>query len=302
MAQYTAENIRNIALAGHGSAGKTSLAEALLFKAGATDRLGKVLDANTVCDFDPEEIKRKVSVSLAVAHLSWKDKKINLIDTPGLFDFAAGMYEGVRAANNVLIALSGKSGVSVGTEKAYRMAKNAKKPAMFCVTKLDRDNADFYKVLEQLKTVFGPSVCPVVVPVYESRDVVGYINLIEMKAYAYDSKGEAKEYLKERIINYLTSFGGECICEGEYPGWDFARESKLRDTVLELGREILGRELKVAAFHAGLECGVFAGKIQGLDCVSIGPEINYIHTTEEELNIASAERCYRLVRAVIEKM
>ena len=112
MAQYTAENIRNIALAGHGSAGKTSLAEALLFKAGATDRLGKVLDANTVCDFDPEEIKRQVSVSLAVAPLIWKDRKINLIDTPGLFDFAAGMYEGVRAANNVLIALSGKSGVS----------------------------------------------------------------------------------------------------------------------------------------------------------------------------------------------
>ena len=106
MAQYTAENIRNIALAGHGSAGKTSLAEALLFKAGATDRLGKVLDANTVCDFDPEEIKRQVSVSLAVAPLIWKDRKINLIDTPGLFDFAAGMYEGVRAANNVLIALS----------------------------------------------------------------------------------------------------------------------------------------------------------------------------------------------------
>ena len=130
MAQYTAENIRYIALAVHGSAGKTSLAEALLFKAGATDRLGKVLDANTVCDFDPEEIKRQVSVSLAVAPLIWKDRKINLIDTPGLFDFAAGMYEGVRAANNVLIALSGKSGVSVGTEKAYRMAKNAKKPAM----------------------------------------------------------------------------------------------------------------------------------------------------------------------------
>ena len=125
--------------------------------------------------------------------MAWKNKKINLIDTPGLFDFAAGMYEGVRAADNVMVVLSGKSGVSVGTEKAYRMAKKAKKPAMFCVTKLDRDNADFYKVLEQLKTVFGPSVCPVVVPVYESRDVVGYINLIEMKAYAYNGKGEAKE-------------------------------------------------------------------------------------------------------------
>jgi len=193
MAQYTAENIRNIALAGHGSAGKTSLAEALLFKAGATDRLGKVLESNTVCDFDPEEIKRQVSVSLAVAPLTWKNTKINVLDTPGLFDFAAGMYEGVRAANNVLIALSGKSGVSVGTEKAYRMAKQAKKPAMFCVTKLDLDNADFYKVLEQLKTVFGPSVCPVIVPIYESHDVVGYINLIDMKAFAYDTKGNAKE-------------------------------------------------------------------------------------------------------------
>ena len=99
MAQYTAENIRNIALAGHGSAGKTSLAEALLFKAGATDRLGKVLESNTVCDFDPEEIKRQVSVSLAIAPLTWKDTKINVLDTPGLFDFELGMYEAVQLSS-----------------------------------------------------------------------------------------------------------------------------------------------------------------------------------------------------------
>ena len=256
MAQYTAENIRNIALAGHGSAGKTSLAEALLFKAGATDRLGKVLDANTVCDFDPEEIKRQVSVSLAVAPLIWKDRKINLIDTPGLFDFAAGMYEGVRAANNVLIALSGKSGVSVGTEKAYRMAKNAKKPAMFCVTKLDRDNADFYKVLEQLKTVFGPSVCPVVVPVYESRDVVGYINLIEMKAYAYNGKGEAKEvpmpgtgHRVDGLINAISEAVAETdeeLFEKYFSGEQFTAE------------EIL----------SGIKKGVKAGAITPVVCCS----------------------------------
>ena len=237
MAQYSAEYIRNIALAGHGSAGKTSLAEALLFRAGATDRLGKVLDGNTVCDFDAEEIKRQVSVSLAVAPLNWKDMKINLIDTPGLFDFAAGMYEGVRAADNVLIALSGKSGVSVGTEKAYRMAKNAKKPSMFCVTKLDRDNADFYKVLEQLKTEFGPSVCPVVVPVYESRDVVGYINLIAMKAYAYDGKGTAKEvpmpgtgHRVEGLINAISEAVAETdeeLFEKYFSGEQFTAEEIL---------------------------------------------------------------------------
>lgn len=237
MAQYSAEYIRNIALAGHGSAGKTSLAEALLFRAGATDRLGKVLDGNTVCDFDAEEIKRQVSVSLAVAPLNWKDMKINLIDTPGLFDFAAGMYEGIRAADNVLIALSGKSGVSVGTEKAYRMAKNAKKPSMFCVTKLDRDNADFYKVLEQLKTEFGPSVCPVVVPVYESRDVVGYINLIAMKAYAYDGKGTAKEvpmpgtgHRVEGLINAISEAVAETdeeLFEKYFSGEQFTAEEIL---------------------------------------------------------------------------
>lgn len=119
MKQYTADKIRNLALAGHGNAGKTSLAEAMLYLSGATDRLGKTAEGNTVCDFDPEEIKRKVSVSSAIAPLEWKGSKINLLDTPGLFDFAAGMYEGARAADCLMIAVSAKSGVSVGTEKAY---------------------------------------------------------------------------------------------------------------------------------------------------------------------------------------
>ena len=120
MKQYTADKIRNLALAGHGNAGKTSLAEAMLYLSGATDRLGKPAEGNTICDFDPEEIKRKVSVSSAVAPLEWKGSKINLLDTPGLFDFAAGMYEGARAADCLMIAVSAKSGVSVGTEKAYK--------------------------------------------------------------------------------------------------------------------------------------------------------------------------------------
>lgn len=193
MRQYLADKIKNVALAGHGGSGKTSLAEALLFKAGATDRLGKVADANTVCDFDPEETKRKVSVSMAVAPLTWGSTKVNLLDTPGLFDFAAGFYEGVRAADSVMIVLSGKSGVTVGAEKAYKLATQLNKARMFVVSKLDTDNADFYKVLEDLKAKFGPSVCPLVVPHYENRVVTCYINLIDMKAYEYDGAGNPKE-------------------------------------------------------------------------------------------------------------
>lgn len=193
MRQYNAKQIRNIALAGHGNAGKTSLAEALLFKAGATDRLGKVIEANTICDFDPEETRRKVSVSMAVAPLEWGNTKINLLDTPGLFDFATGFYEGVRACDSVLIALSGKSGVSVGTEKAYKLAGDLGKSRMFVVTKLDAEHADFYKVLEGLKAKFGPSVCPLVVPHYVGNAVESYINLIDMKAYVYDAAGNPQE-------------------------------------------------------------------------------------------------------------
>lgn len=188
-----AETIKNIALTGHNGSGKTSLAEALLFKAGVTDRLGKTADGNTVCDFDPEEIKRKVSINTAVANLMVDDIKVNIIDTPGLFDFEGGMREGITAAGTVMITVSSKSGVKVGTRKAYNFAEKLGKSKVFVVTKLDDPNANFYNTLTELKTVFGPTVCPVVVPVIKDNEIVSYINLIEMKAYKYDEKGNSLE-------------------------------------------------------------------------------------------------------------
>ena len=140
--QYEAKNIKNIALAGHAGSGKTSLAEALLYFAGATDRLGKVADGNTVCDYDAEEVKRQATVATAVAPLEWKGDKINLLDTPGLFDFAEGMCEGIRAAETVLISISGKSGVAVGTEKAFEAAGERGAAKFFFVNKLDSDHVD----------------------------------------------------------------------------------------------------------------------------------------------------------------
>ena len=123
MKQYEPNKIFNIALAGHGSCGKTSLAEAMLYLSGASDRLGNVADGNTMLDFDPEEIKRKVSVVSSIAPLEWKGNKINIIDTPGLLDFQGGLYEGMRAADTAVIVVSGKNGVSIGTEKAVKLAE-----------------------------------------------------------------------------------------------------------------------------------------------------------------------------------
>lgn len=193
MKQYSSEKIKNIAIAGHAGSGKTSLAEALLFKAKATDRLGKIADGNTVCDFDTEEIKRKTTISSKLASFEYDNIKFNILDTPGLFDFEAGVYEGVRACGTTIITVSAKSGVKVGTEKAYARAIANKKSRMFVVTKIDEENANFFNVLTELKTVFGPSVCPVVVPVIKDAKIIEYVNLIEMKAYKYDANGNAVE-------------------------------------------------------------------------------------------------------------
>lgn len=187
------KRIKNITLAGHNGSGKTSLAEALIFKSGASDRLGKTTDGTTIMDFDPEEVKRKISISTSTASFEYENIKVNLLDTPGLFDFTGEMIEGISAADTVMITVSAKSGVKVGTKKAYKEAERQHKSKIFVITKIDDENANFYNVLTELKTVFGPTVCPIIVPVIENEQIVSYVNLIEMKAYRYDDKGNTIE-------------------------------------------------------------------------------------------------------------
>ena len=183
---YNAKNIRNIAIAGHGGRGKTTLAEAMLFLAKASDRMGKVADGNTVMDFDAEEKKRKVSISTAVAPLEWKDTKVNLLDTPGLFDFAGGLSEGVRAAEAVLIVAAAGAGYDVGAEKAFKAASQRDIAKMFAVTRCDAENTDFYKTFEALHEVHETELCPVVIPYMEGDKVKAYVNLATGKAYSYN--------------------------------------------------------------------------------------------------------------------
>ncbi len=183
---YNAKNIRNIAIAGHGGRGKTTLAEAMLFLSKASDRMGKVADGNTVMDFDAEEKKRKVSISTAVAPLEWKDTKVNLLDTPGLFDFAGGLSEGVRAAEAVLIVAAAGAGYDVGAEKAYKAANQRGIAKMFAVTRCDAENTDFYKTFEALHEVHETELCPVVIPYMEGDKVKAYVNLATGKAFSYN--------------------------------------------------------------------------------------------------------------------
>ncbi|MGN1138380.1 MAG: elongation factor G [Ruminococcus sp.] len=187
MKQYDPKNILNIVLAGHAGCGKTSVAESMLYLSKASDRLGSVADGNTVLDYDAEEIKRQASLMTAVAPVEWKNTKINLIDTPGLFDFEGGVSEGMRAADSALIVVSGKDGVGVGTEKAVKAAAKEGIAKIFFVNGICDEDARFYRVFEDLKATFGPSVCPVVVPYIQDGKAEIYVNVFEYRAYKYSN-------------------------------------------------------------------------------------------------------------------
>ena len=165
MNTYTTDKIRNVVLLGHGGCGKTSLAEAMAFVSGYTTRLGKVTDGNTISDYDKEEIKRKFSISTSVVPVEWQGYKINLLDTPGYFDFVGEVEEAVAAADAAVIVVSGKAGVEVGTEKAWELCEKYKLPRMFFVSEMDVDHASFREVVEKLTELYGKKIAPFYQPI-----------------------------------------------------------------------------------------------------------------------------------------
>ncbi len=189
MAKIETKNIRNVALLGHGGCGKTTLAEAMLYMAGETDRLGTVAAGNTVCDYDPEEIARKFSISAAVAPLMWKDIKINVIDTPGYLDFQGEVLQALRVADSAVIVVDGKAGIEVGTELAWDAAEQAGLPRAFFINKFDDNEARFGRVLDALHDTFGKNVCPLTIPMVRNGEVVGAIDLIDQSSHVFDVNG-----------------------------------------------------------------------------------------------------------------
>ena len=231
--EYTSKDIRNILVAGHASCGKTTLIEALLYATGATERMGRVEDGSTVSDFDPEEVRRKASLNSSVVPVESQGTKYNLIDAPGLFDFETGACEGVMAAESVLICVSGRSGVTVGAEKAYRLATRNNKARMVFVTKMDLENADYFKILEQLKIEFGPTICPCVVPARLDDGTVAYINLFSKKAFKYESGKQIQIDLPDighrfegliQAMNEAIAETDEALMEKFFEGEEFTTE------------------------------------------------------------------------------
>ncbi|MCD6323275.1 MAG: elongation factor G [Clostridiales bacterium] len=186
MKNYTSENIRNICLMSHGSAGKTTLAEAMLFNAKATDRFGSVNDGTTVCDFDHEETKRHITINTTVAPFEWKNKKINIIDTPGYFDFAGEVVGAARAVETAVIVVPAKNGVEVGTEKSWEYATEANLRKLFFISKMDEENADYFKSYGQLVDMFGKKVIAFEFPIIENEKFVGIVDVIHEKAKRFE--------------------------------------------------------------------------------------------------------------------
>ncbi len=216
MKSYTTDSIRNVVIAGHGGRGKTTLAEAMLYIAGASDRMGRVADGNTVLDFDAEEKKRNVSVSSAMACIEWRNKKINIIDTPGLFDFEGSRSEGIRAAETAIVVLSSGHGVDVGAEKSLRIAGRNQLSKIIAVSKCDGENRDFYKTLNALKEKYGTAVCPVVVPYMVNGVVDCYVNFLQNKAFKYDGiKGTEVPMPSDPVIDEIHGAFTEAVATAD---------------------------------------------------------------------------------------
>ncbi|MCR4587680.1 MAG: elongation factor G [Lachnospiraceae bacterium] len=200
---YTTDKIRNVVLLGHGGAGKTSLAEAMAYLSGITSRLGKVDDGNTVSDFNKEEQKRKISISTSVIPIEWEDYKINILDTPGYFDFVGEVEEAVAAAGAAIIVVSGKSGVEVGTQKAWELCEKYHLPRIIYVTDMDIDNASFRQVVEDMTEAYGKKMAPFHLPIRENEKFVGYINVITETGNRWQGKDVVEcpvpEYSKDNL-------------------------------------------------------------------------------------------------------
>ncbi|GFP34304.1 elongation factor G [Candidatus Hakubella thermalkaliphila] len=185
----SANLLRNVAIIGHGGAGKTSLVEAMLYDSGEIDRLGRTDDGTTTSDYEPEEIKRKISISTSIAHLTWKEHAVNLIDTPGYTDFMGEVYSALRVADGAVLVINAVSGVEVGTERTFSICTKNGLPLIFVINRMDRESASFYKSLENIKDSFGDSVVPLALPLGQEANFRGVVDLLQMKGYLYVEKG-----------------------------------------------------------------------------------------------------------------
>ena len=220
MINYPASKIRNITLLGHGGSGKTALAEAMLYSAKAIDRLGRSADGNTAMDFDPEEVKRKISINTTLAACEWKNSKMNIIDTPGDFDFLGETMAGIRVADSAIVLISAKGGTSVGSEKSIRLLKKRNVPFLFFMNRMDEPNADFEAVAARMRENYGPGVIPLSLPIMDDGRMTGMVDVMNRRAFSIDEKSGAMTEMPvpaafEGRINELQNAVNEVVAESD---------------------------------------------------------------------------------------
>ncbi|MBQ0059609.1 MAG: GTP-binding protein, partial [Lachnospiraceae bacterium] len=209
---YQSEKIRNVVLLGHGGSGKTTLAEAMAYMSGITNRIGTVTDGNTVSDFDKEEIKRKFSISTSVIPVEWEGYKLNILDTPGYFDFVGEVEEAVSAADCAVIVISAKDGVQVGTQKAWDLCEERNIPRFIYVTGMDNDEVSYHDVIENLVSLYGKKIAPIHMPIRENGKFVGYVNIVAKAGRHFLERGKREECpVPEYLNDYLEEYFGELM-------------------------------------------------------------------------------------------
>ncbi len=265
MKDYKTKNLRNVALIGHGSSGKTSLAEAMLYNTGVLDRLGKVDDGNTITDYDPEEIKRRISITAAIAPCDWKDIRINLIDTPGYFDFVGELVASLSVSDSAVITVDSVSGIEVGTEKAWDLVEDRGVPHLFFINKMDRENSNFSKVEQELREVFGNKVVPIQIPIGSETDFKGIIDLIDMKAKVFEGNkivekeipSGYEEQIEEfrNIIIEAAAQSDEELMEKYFEGEELTKDEIIKGLKIGvLGDEIIPVLCGSAIKNIGVDC------------------------------------------------
>ncbi|MFC2056787.1 elongation factor G, partial [Chloroflexota bacterium] len=247
MEQYGLENIRNLVLLSHNGAGKTSLSEAALFNCGVINRLGKVDDGTTTSDYDQTEVKHQISINLSVLPCQWKKTKINLLDTPGYPDFVAEVKAGIRVSEGATITVCAASGVEVGTEQVWAYSEEANLPRLIFVNKMDRENADFYRTVNELQAKFGSKCVPVQLPIGAQNDFQGVVDLLTMKSY---TGSEAKEDETPSSLQSQAESFREKLVEAA---------AEADDSLLE--KYLGGEELSLEELGNGLRQAVATGKI-----------------------------------------
>lgn len=263
MKVYKTQDIRNVAILGHGGCGKTTLVEAMANLAGVTNRMGKVVDGNTISDYDKEEIKRKFSISTSIVPIEWKQWKINLLDTPGYMDFTGEVEEALSVADGAIIVISGKAGVEAGTERAWDYCEKYNIPRIIFVTEIDEDNADYGRIIEQLRDLYGKKIAPFHLPVKVDGKFTGYVNVVKMKGRKSTADGNKFDEVEIDALNLPAQVQDEL---------DPCRDALL-EAVAETSEELMdkyfeGEEFTMDEIIGALRASVNDGSIVPVQCGS----------------------------------